>query len=598
MQETIYKDFYVPLPPLYIEFNRVFFAFPDPLLAERITMVAVFTFLTAGLFDLLKIYFSHRISFVVTFLSVVLFQSISTNTIAGYFEFSVALILWGSVLSHRGGRTAQFLGGFLIACGSLTKQNFVTFGFVLVLYFTWNWVKERKLYWPALGLIFAYSVFALKLILDGTLLAFIEIMMQGGGKNPNGNQLFQNLLYPFSNLEILYSSLVITLLFLILLSVLPVLSIAITNLASSLFSTFVIFEILGLKNLFANSSTTAKLLCFSVIFATNFLIGRIDLFQNISRRMLFILLSFTPAFTFICLEILFRTNSDLGLELVDKFSVLTSQTFLRIDNLLTLVGVAGVIGILTQQLPPSHKFRSHQFLIYLWSVSTSVLLNAFNGGFAYIVSFPLLAFGIAYLTDKLFSKFSHLRENGTGFLVFVILISSITFNTYSWFGWNEKHNIHVFQKDGGIDIFRNFYLSKTQNDYYVEIYRGIQTAEQQLPQSYSSEIVSWPSQPILMGLSNAKHYKTNCIILHFDVCPENEARKDLLRIVDEPPSIVVYTDLGIEFIQNEESIWRNGNISSQRQIRENFLNDDLYKVVSKIPSNNHVLATTYVLIRR
>jgi hypothetical protein len=101
-----------------------------------------------------------------------------------------------------------------------------------------------------------------------------------------------------------------------------------------------------------------------------------------------------------------------------------------------------------------------------------------------------------------------------------------------------------------------------------------------------------------MGLSNAKHYKTNCIILHFDVCPENEARKDLLRIVDEPPSIVVYTDLGIEFIQNEESIWRNGNISSQRQIRENFLNDDLYKVVSKIPSNNHVLATTYVLIRR
>jgi hypothetical protein len=148
------------------------------------------------------------------------------------------------------------------------------------------------------------------------------------------------------------------------------------------------------------------------------------------------------------------------------------------------------------------------------------------------------------------------------------------------------------------DLFHNFLLSGPQKDFYDQVRVGINEAEKQLidAKTLKPEIMSFPMQPIVTEMSSFRKYRLNCPILHFDVCPDNEAFKDLKKFERNPPDLVVLFDLGRNFIESNERSWRSGQISVYRNIQDFFLTTGKYSTVKIIEENSVNLARVYILV--
>jgi len=594
INETPYVDYYLPLPPLYVYLNRVFLLFPDPLLMERLMMVVVFVLMVSGFFQIMTLYFKQSISIVTTLLSSTLFQFSPTNTIAGYYEFGLMLLLWGFYFCHKKSLILQISGGILICCSSLTKQNFLGASMVLFFLFAWKILKKREIFWPAIGNMVGYLIFLCYLLVNGATGIFISTMLQGGGKNPNLISFLKNSAYMVSNQEIFVSSL--TLLIVVYLTYCFGEVVQVRNKSFILCFLLVgIFIEVTLMNLSFPNTRLFLPIILGITLATSLAwIGMQKFEQKIKKNWHY--LSLTTCLTFVSFEILSRI-SDKSDEIVGIGSEVSQKSFLQIENASTILGLYGLLLLIRKREIVNTQINAMNGGYLLISFFFCMILNNFNGGLTYSTAFYLFGFGIAYVMQgiNLLQTQKFFQILGAGILAVICL--GITLNIYAWYGWNEKFNAHVITEQKP-QIFRNFFLTSNQMNIYKQINSSLDSIKKNTDNVENLRIISWPSQPIFSLMSSFEQYKSNCAIIHFDVCPENQAKIDLNYIKKDPPEIVIYSDSGIEFIRSEERMWRNGDISSQRKIREFLLYSNSYRVIREIPPTEASLNRIFILILR
>jgi len=613
-----YKDFYIPFPPLFAYVNRLFLFASDPLLAERIFMTLLFSLLASGLFKLLTKFFSSGIAFISSMLASLVFQFSPTNTIAGYYEFSLMFACWGLYFTLSKTWNGRFFGGVCLVASSLTKQNFIALVAIVVImeiFLNYKSGYRHILKNPILvSIASSYSLFTIYLLMNQIFLDFVGTMIQGGGKNPNAFQLLKNLAAPALNFwNAFFTCLIILALFhhqktlsKEYLKSNPLYSFLLTFLIFSLFSTE--SDVLGYQS-------RKSLFLYAFIWLAILLIPK-GLWDSSSRnyfRFGILGLYSLPVLTFIANEVVRREIPEFSefLHKLNTYSVLLGGELLGLLlNILILFILVFAISILIPRfkvafykgfaLNRSIPDIGSRLSFILAGLIVSGLLNAFNGGFEFSANLLLGAIALAC-----FINYFKYQLRSTVVLAITLLLlglSSIQIGLYNyqWFGWNEANSVHPIIGRSQIEQFRNFRLTEPQIHFYEEVQAGIALAKDSISKSnlHSPKIVTFPMQPIITEMSELPRYKLNCPILHFDICPDDQAQVDLQMLRSNPADIVVLFDLGSEFILENERVWRSGNNSTYSKIQDYLLNGKRYIVIYKIRPDDFNLSTVYILAKK
>ena len=610
-----YRDFYIPFPPLFAYVNRLFLFAPDPFLTERIFMAFLFSFLVLGMFRMLSRFFPQHIAFISSLIASLVFQFSPTNTIAGYYEFALALTSWGLYLCLSVKWKSRFLGGMLIVAASLTKQNFILLVLIVVAFEFYKSIVRRGVDFRKIsilcGVITTYSLFTVYLIINGTFISFIENMLQGGGKSPSLILLAKNLLAPSLNAWNLFFVLII----LVMMYLKQSLTLSDFANLKLLYSFLITFIVLGLfisesqKWVFEKRIT---IFCFVIIWSL--------LYYNLKKPLLDLKIwNFRTLTLIVCLSpsLAFLINEFVGRKFPDRFKVFATLNNYSVvlgneaaGFLLGLLCIFLILFILSYFVPKIQRIflecigeRNNEsdlplkFQFVIVGLFLSGIVNAFNGGFDFSANVILGAIAIAFFISFFRNQFrSQLLTIGT-VLFFCLSSIQIGLYNYQWFGWNESNSLHPIIQKSQIPQFRNFYLTQTQITFYQEVQDGISAARDILEGHSNNipKIVTFPMQPVINEISGLPRYKLNCPILHFDICPDNQAQIDLKSFKRVSPDLVVLFDLGVDFVIANEKTWRSGNVSVYSKIQNYFLYSGRYEVVRKIPPNSSNLSTVYIL---
>jgi hypothetical protein len=579
-------------------------------------MTIAYSLLSLGLYKLLTRFFSLNIAIYTSLLSILIFQLSPTNTISGYYEFATLLATWGLYFCFSEGSAKRFFGGVLLVGSCLTKQNFLLLIPAIILMESFSSENKKKYeikkYATTLGVLCAFLVFTGYLVADGSFLRFVEVMLQGGGKDPEVFLLIKNVLAPSLNPSTLY----LFCLILLIITTLKDKSQTAGN-ARGLVTLFLVAQMFVIMlNPFSISSLIERrvsILVFGVALLVILFNWKLLHQPAVSLKswLVIFIIFLTPFSVFIINEILLRTslNPNHFFQFLNDYS---SNVGSKTSGLLLLaMNACVVVQISAIRYPKLKQYFYRCFKdgveqpILLTKVNyvvigllASGLLNAVNGGFDFPANLILGSISIAFFIKH----FEQSLKKMMFVIVFAlsILLSSIQIgiHNYQWFGWNEVASGHSTSDVSDLRIFRNFYLTDPQKNFYEEVNSGIHLAEKKLAESIDSDpkILIFPMQPVISELSSLTKYRLNCPILHFDVCPDNEAKKDLKNFKRNPPDLVVLFDLGMDFIISNEKTWRDEKISTYRKIQEFFLESGWYSTLKIVQSNSVNLSDVYILV--
>jgi hypothetical protein len=567
--------------------------FADPLIAQRLGDVLVWTLLVIGLYYFISSFTEKKFAFLGSICGTTVFQFSATNTISGYFELSLALVVWGAVFALKSGKIYNFSGGILFALGILTKQNWLPIYLTILigLMFVKKSKEKERVIIIAFGATSLFALFSTYLFLIDALMPFIQSMTEGGGKSPNVLRLFRNLVIPISDPAPIF--LVISLLSVYKFSdfeISKTKKLALVTMTSVLLTTY-----FGSSTFNELIKGRGALLAFFIFFLLSSLGMRTA--NRISAGKL-ALICVAPAFLLLASQALLVRHPSSFVYFEDLMK-LSSQLSTKITALSWPLGITGLVLLLKPKLKlgATKSFSSYslKFMILI-GLALSGVLNAFNGGADFLSNLIIGTLGISLIFERILS--SHLGQILKPAFALLLLLSSfsITTNVYSWFGWNETLTTHTTKKVEDSILFRNFVLTTPQYDFYSAISRGISIARKEIgSQNINPKIMSFPMQPVVNQLQVLDNYVLNCPILHFDICPDRAAENDLRNMAAMPPDIVVLFDLGDQFITENEKIWRKDQISTYRKIQDNFLSDK-YVQVYEIAPNGVNLSTIRILI--
>lgn len=183
-----------------------------------------------------------------------------------------------------------------------------------------------------------------------------------------------------------------------------------------------------------------------------------------------------------------------------------------------------------------------------------------------IPSFPLfvcLASGaLSSLDKKLYGRgvFLNLRRNIILFAS-LVLIASITLKVripWDW-GWSEPA---IYEKRGQIDspMFQAVKMSGKSHELISHFRTIIQ--ENTGPED---SILVFSKMPVLYWIAQRKP-ATLALSHWFDICPDPVATDDAKRILNNPPKVIVWTEMDEATLKFYENQFRNGRSSGQRDL--------------------------------
>ena len=573
-----YKDFFFPLPPLYLYLYKFIINTPDPLLFSRLFNFVIILVLNVGLYKLLNLKFKTFTAFFVTATVMLWWQINPTNTISGYFEFACCLLVWGLYfLLGQGGSLKFVISGVLIAASSLVKQNYVLtvfsltlFCFIYILFLKGPQVKRFVLL--LIGFLLTYILLLIYLVRSDSLSFFIGAMLQGGGKNLEFSNLARNLV-----IEVVRPQTAVT--FLILIASIATFvrinkfsnfSVPFTeNLAVGLYTLSAIFFIY-FYSLGSVPQLTFRLLALFLLFvATQWMVNRIRIFQTFywSIPIFFVIASWmisnSPFGYLLRAE---RLNN--GLKNFSNF--LGSMLWSLSVTVLVLLSYKALL----YKKENKHFFRflnngifkDYTYISVLSSLFLGGLINAFNGSAFIDSNIIMCSILLAVLLEgSLISPKNRVRLISFVWLPLSLSSVQITTNPYSWYGWSET--IKTQNISNSLELFRNFKLTKHQTNFYEEVHNAVERISTKSI-SRNLTIAQVPAQPILMDLNNLTHYKMSCPIMHIDVCPESASRVDLNSFQKDPPDVFLYYSFGVGTLLAFEEEYRDGQKSNIRRIEE------------------------------
>jgi hypothetical protein len=232
-------------------------------------------------------------------------------------------------------------------------------------------------------------------------------------------------------------------------------------------------------------------------------------------------------------------------------------------------------GFLNNEIMKDYTFISVVFSLFLGG-----LINAYNGSAFLDSNVILCAILLALLLEGcLVTPKNRVRLISLIWLPLSLSSVFITTTPYSWYGWSESTKTQNISNN--LELFRNFKLTSQQTNFYEEVHNVVNGI---LTKSINKNlnIAQVPAQPILMNLNNLTHYKMYCPIMHIDVCPEWASRTDLENFKKDPPDVFLYYSFSDETLLAFEDVFRDGEKSNIRRIREWLNSGSAMKFEDKI----------------
>lgn len=587
-----YKDFYFPLPPLYLSLYKYILHTPDPLLFSRLFNFVIIVALSVGLYKLLSLKFKDFTAFFVTATVMLWWQINPTDTISGYFEFACCLLAWGVyLLLGQGGAFRFLISGILIAASSLVKQNYVltvisltVLGFIYILFLKGPQVK--RFVHLLVGFLLTYLLLLLYLVRNNSLSYFIDTMLQGGGKNLDFINLVRNLV-----IEVVRPQTAVTFLILIV-SIVAFVRIKKFSTFSVLFTENLFLGLYTLSVIFfvyfySIGSVPTLLMRFSILFllfvVTQGVINHIRFLQTFYwvLPIVFVIASWLISNSPVG-EVLTTEKLNTGFR---NYSSFLGSMLWSISVIVLLLVIVTTITLTKNH---THFFvflnrtilKDYVFISVVSSLFLGGLINAYNGSAFMDSNIILCSILLAILLDGL--SISQRNRAQLISLVWVPLsLSSVLITTtpYSWYGWTETAKTQNISNN--LELFRNFKLTKLQTNFYEEVYGAVDKISTRSI-STNLTIAQVPAQPILMDLNNLTHYKMFCPIMHIDICPESASKADLDNFQRDPPDVFLYYSYGDNVLLGFEEVFREGKRSNIRRIQEWLASGSAMKFEDKI----------------
>lgn len=142
----------------------------------------------------------------------------------------------------------------------------------------------------------------------------------------------------------------------------------------------------------------------------------------------------------------------------------------------------------------------------------------------------------------------------------LLCLSQKIYMPYDWQGWREPP-IDETSTACTAEGLEGFKLSLETNMMYNDILHMID--------AYTDEedaVYQFGNMPLFNVLAQRK-IPTYASIGWFDVCPDDIARQDAMRLCEDPPKIFIWHNMNEEEWDGMETLYRNGEASGQRSLR-------------------------------
>lgn len=234
----------------------------------------------------------------------------------------------------------------------------------------------------------------------------------------------------------------------------------------------------------------------------------------------------------------------------------------------------------------SLESRSRDFRLVIVVMLSLQVLNSFAGTPTLETWLLVLPFGILMLRDLLAQLVDEKATAVIGGLLVLWLpaLSAIqNAQPYDWLGIKSPPvvELRVRPKVSGLEEFR---VSATKALFLEQLERFAKPSVMR-------------GTPTLVGVRNSgmasliglNVYPLNCVVLWWDVCPENLAQADFARIQRNPPKTVLWTFEDEPTINGNELAWRSGQKSAVRNIQDFLtkqMSEDRYRTLFEMPEND------------
>ena len=191
----------------------------------------------------------------------------------------------------------------------------------------------------------------------------------------------------------------------------------------------------------------------------------------------------------------------------------------------------------------------------LWSTSTSAAI----GDMGMILTLGLL---LGYLS--FIPSYFHVSKIATLILcAFLILFmaSSKYIHPYNWWSLTQP-DIRTTSTLLNVKNLDGFVVSENTSCIYSEVTSIIEKYTKP-----GDNIYTFPNIPIFYLLAD-RYPNTFAVVSWFDVLPDKYAEEDAQRLIESPPKVIIYLDVPEYVWQSHEQMFRDGQMSGQRMIKE------------------------------
>jgi hypothetical protein len=538
-----YRDFHFFLPPLYPLILTIFtHIFGAGFLALRVLGIAVALSITSMLFLLLSRLFPAYIACIATIVSVVYYQSNVAFFGYNYISFLHLFALLGTLLickyydhddhslRSREGRLASallFCAGVLGALVFLIKQSdgsfVLLFSFLAVVISAYAKEGLRK----GLGTVAIYSAgilipmlaLLIWLVSNGILRSFWDQVLVGASSSKGG-------------------------LFAIVFAWIPRLF-TLENVAGLIVAILTIIAL--------------RIYCFPQGFALGRLGDRKHRTHFLPTSRMLVMFSVVLILFILCILLPFW-NMGLSHEL-NKNHFLNFFYY----RVLLITGFTGSLLLFCVFLFKVIREKKASYLdIFivstvslglLWSTSTSAAV----GEMGMILALGLLLGCLSFIP----SYFNLSKIVSLILCAFLVLFcaSQKYIRPYYWWGLTQP-DIRTTSTPLDSEYLDGFIVSEQTARVYSEVTSIVERYTKP-----GDPIYTFPNIPIFYLLTD-RYPNTFAIVSWFDVLPDNLAVDDAKRLIESPPKVIIYLDVPESVWRAHEQMFRNGEMSGQRMIKE------------------------------
>lgn len=597
-----YRDFYYYLPPLNLIIDCILWG----LSYDHLFVYVLFRFLERLIiiclaYNLLCKFAKPRYVCIGVVLGSFMFAAQIFDLIGDYNQTTLLLALLltmiyikyvdisGNANSTKNKKEYLYLllGGFVIGLSFLHKQTIflaecVVFFIVLTVYFIINRKKEyiKSVLITLLGIMIPFTIATIILLINNAFIPFI-------------NQVYLNVESKGSILSIMTAIVTGCAEYKCLITVFLVTLFSwfskrylmeptektkkIKYLLLFLVLAFILFAYIGIpyiKLLFITN--LGRFIIFNILLfiAIDFIIEKYFNKDSISLYLIILLLMFI----LICHVFFNKYYSFVLYNFTAAFQLLTELT-----TILTLGSVVLIIYLFYSY----YKTKEITILKWVFALSGGLVYeyNASMGtsSLANYGTFFLIATLVTFLLSKVCSKvkFPKYAILSLCVLIPITCMSQKVISAYSWWGW--KDTIIDYSSYYTIDVpgLEGFRVSENVKNMYEEMYKVVKSNTNE-----ESVIYGFPHIRIfnvLLKNTNMNHFVP---VPFYDVCSDDYIRKDIERLKETPPEIIVWVDIPYCMYIHERT-YRNGEKLEQRKFQEwlaESVNEGKYTLIGQYDS--------------